>query len=56
MAVITADQARRKRAKEVEHALASVRMEGLEPSQEAKALFQRYIDGAVVGRTIVRLS
>jgi hypothetical protein len=29
----------------MEDALASVRMEGLEPSEEAKAIFQRYVDG-----------
>jgi hypothetical protein len=33
------------RAREVENALASVRMEGLEPSDGAKMIFQRYVDG-----------
>ncbi len=47
MAVITSDRARAQRAREVENALASVRMEGLEISDEANALFQRYIDGEV---------
>src|SRR5690349_15414252 len=42
MAVIT-DRGRTQRAREVENALASVRMEGLEPSSEVKALFQRYV-------------
>ena len=45
MAVVTTDRAQTKRANEVENALASVRMEGLEPSAEAKAIFQRYVDG-----------
>jgi hypothetical protein len=45
MAVITTDRARTQRAREVENALASVRLEGLEPSDEAKAIFQRYVDG-----------
>ena len=44
MATIT-DKLRTKRDQEVESALASVRMEGLEPSAEAKAIFQRYVDG-----------
>ena len=47
MAVITSDRARTQRAREVENALASVRMEGLEISGEANALFQRYIDGDI---------
>lgn len=45
MAVITANRTRAQRAREVENALASVRIEGVEPSDEAKAIFQRYIDG-----------
>ncbi len=45
MAVTTIDQARAQRAKDVENAIASVRLEGLEPSGEAKDLFQRYVDG-----------
>ena len=45
MSVIVKDQAREQRAKDIESALASVRMEGLEPSVGAKAIFQRYIDG-----------
>jgi hypothetical protein len=50
MAVITADRARTQRAREVENAVASVRMEGLEPSDEAKAIFQRYIDGELTSQ------
>jgi hypothetical protein len=45
MAVTTPDRTRIQREKEVENALASVRLEGLEPSAEAKAIFQRYVDG-----------
>lgn len=44
MAVL-ADRLQTSRAKEVENALASVRMEGLEPSDAVKAIFQRYVDG-----------
>jgi hypothetical protein len=56
MAVTAIDQARAQRSTEVENALASVRMEGLEPSEEAKATFQRYVDGELslegMGRAI----
>jgi hypothetical protein len=45
MAVLTIDQARAQRSKEVENAIASVRLEGLDPSTDAMALFQRYVDG-----------
>jgi hypothetical protein len=45
MAVKTLDQARIQREREVENALASVRMEGLEPSAEAMGIFQRYVEG-----------
>lgn len=45
MAVIATDQARAQRAREVENALATGRLEGLEPSREAMAIYQRYIDG-----------
>jgi hypothetical protein len=45
MAVITSDRTREERAREIENALASGRLEGLEPSPEAMAIFQRYIDG-----------
>ena len=33
------------RARQMDDALASVRMEGLEPSDEAKAIFERHVDG-----------
>jgi hypothetical protein len=59
MAVVTTDRARTERVREVENALASVRMEGLEPSGEAKAIFQRYVEGALtsaeMGRAIDQL-
>jgi len=45
MAVITSDRAREQRAREIENSLASGRMEGLEPSAGAMAIFQSYIDG-----------
>jgi len=40
------------RALEVENALASVRMDGLEPSDDAKVLFQRYVDGEVTSEEL----
>jgi hypothetical protein len=55
MAVITTtDRARMQRAREVDNALASVRMEGLEPSDEAKAMFQRYVDGEMTSEELDR--
>jgi hypothetical protein len=54
MAVITRDTARTERAREVDNALASVRMEGLEPSDEAKAMFQRYVDGEMTSEELDR--
>ena len=47
MSVVSTDQARAQRAREVENALASGRMEGLEPSAGAMTIFQRYIDGEI---------
>ena len=47
MAVTTADLALEQRAKDIENSLASGRMEGLEPSSEAMAIFQRYIEGGL---------
>ena len=59
MAVKTLDQARMQREREVENALASVRMEGLEPSAEAQEIFRRYIDGEAtlkeMGRAVDQL-
>jgi hypothetical protein len=34
-----------RRKNEVEQALASVRLEGLEPGGEAKAIYQRHVNG-----------
>jgi hypothetical protein len=45
MAVLTIDPVRTQRAKDVENALASGRLEGLAPSAEAASIFQRYVDG-----------
>jgi hypothetical protein len=36
---------RAKRLDEVRQALASVRMEGLEPGDEAQSIYRRYVDG-----------
>jgi hypothetical protein len=59
MAVSAVDQARARREREVEKALASVRMEGLEPPEEALAIFQRYVEGDVtleeMGRSVDQL-
>jgi len=41
------DRERAKRLDVVGQALASVRMEGLEPGDEAKAIFQCYVDGGL---------
>ena len=43
--VTTLDQTRTQREREVENALASVRMEGLEISSEARSIFRQYVDG-----------
>ena len=45
MPVVTVEQAREQRAREIENALASGRMEGLEPSAGAALIFQSYVDG-----------
>ena len=54
MAVITTDRGREQRTRDIENALASVRMEGLEPSSKAKAIFQRYIDGELTANEKVK--
>ena len=55
MAVLT-DTRRAERARAIDNALASGRMEGLEPSPGAMAIFQRYVDGELtmeqMGRAI----
>jgi hypothetical protein len=54
MSVVTPDRTRTQRAREVENALASVRLEGLEPSQEAIAMFQRYVEGELTSEELDR--
>jgi Antitoxin VbhA len=54
MAAITLDRTRMQREREVRNALASVRLEGLEPSAEAKAIFQRYVDGDLTSEELDR--
>ena len=54
MAVQVSDRARMQRAIEVENTLASVRIEGLEPSEEAKAMFRGYIDGWLTSEALDR--
>jgi Antitoxin VbhA len=39
------EQERAKRLDEVRQALASVRLEGLEPGHEAHSIYQRYVEG-----------
>ncbi len=60
MAVITRDLLREERAQAVENALASVRMEGLEPCEETKAIYRRFVDGELtleaMGHAIDQLS
>jgi len=41
--ITEAEQLQRQR--EIDNAIASVRLEGLEPSDGAKAIYQRYVDG-----------
>ncbi len=41
------EQERAKRLNDVAEALASVRLEGLEPGQEAIGIFERYVDGGI---------
>jgi len=54
MAVTTIDRTRTQREREVENALASVRMEGLEISSEARAMFQQYVDDALSSEELDR--
>lgn len=42
---VIVDPKRAQRESVIENAVASVRLEGLEPSNEAMAIFQRYVDG-----------
>ena len=41
----TTNQPQMQRENAVKNSLASVRMEGLEPSADAKAIFQQFVDG-----------
>lgn len=54
MAVKTPDRTRTEREREVENALASVRMEGLEISSEAQSIFRRYVDGDLSSQELDR--
>ncbi len=54
MSVTTIDRTRTQRAREVENALASARMEGLEISSEAEAMFQQYVNGDVTSEELDR--
>lgn len=53
------DRAKEQRVREITNALATVRIEGLEPSAEAHAIFQRYVEGELtsgeMGRSIDQL-
>lgn len=53
------DRAKEQRVREITNALATVRIEGLEPSAEAHAIFQRYVEGGLtsgeMGRSIDQL-
>jgi hypothetical protein len=59
MAITTPDRTRLQREREVENALGSVHIEGLEPSAEAKGIFQRYVAGELtledMGRAVDQL-
>jgi hypothetical protein len=51
---VTLEQTRMQRKKEVENALASVHLEGLEISAEAEAMFQQYVDGVLSSEELDR--
>ena len=55
----TSPPAQTRRAREMASAIASVRIEGIEPSEEGKAVFERYIAGEItlaeMGRAIDEL-
>lgn len=57
--VITSSRERTQRAREMASALASVRIEGIEPSDEGKAVFESYVAGEIsleqMGRAIDEL-
>ena len=45
MSVTITDQERAERQARIERATASVRLEGLEPTDDAKSIFDRYVSG-----------
>jgi hypothetical protein len=45
MSVTITDQERAERHARIERATASVRLEGLEPTDAAKSIFERYVSG-----------
>ena len=45
MEAVIVDHMRAQRVSEIDNALASVRLEGLEPSHEAQTIYQLYVDG-----------
>jgi hypothetical protein len=45
MSVTITDQERAERQARIERATASVRLEGLEPTESAKSIFARYVSG-----------
>jgi hypothetical protein len=47
------DEERRRRQASVDRSMASVRLEGLEPSEGAKDIFRRYVEGEI---TIAEMS
>jgi hypothetical protein len=54
MAITTTDRTRTEREREVESALASVRMEGLDVSAEAQTMFRQYVDGDLTSEELDR--
>lgn len=52
MPVTSPETIREQRLQRVRSVLASVRMEGLEPSAEAARLFQRYVEGELSFETL----
>jgi hypothetical protein len=45
MSITITDQERAERQARIERATASVRLEGLEPTDAAKSIFERYVSG-----------
>ena len=55
MPLIIEDRDLEQRVREIENAIASVRLEGLEPSMAAKALYARYVEGEISREELDRL-